>query len=176
LEKMFDTVKIIKAPTPCLYTYNNCTIVVYVDDLIINGPNVKEVTELKNIIKGLFVCTDAGAMKEYLGVLFERRDDGAFVLSQRQYLLNVLQRFGMEYCKPCTNRACPRKRLMNQVLPLVTQHFHSARRSAVCSISQLTLVLTSLIHGWNAGSCHGCTKCSRCCRCQATNALPFWNA
>jgi hypothetical protein len=90
LEKMFDTVKIIKAPTPCLYAYNNCTIVVYFDDVIISGPNVEEMTELKNIIKGLFVCTDAGAMKEYLGVLFERRDDGAFVLSQCQYLLNVL--------------------------------------------------------------------------------------
>jgi Reverse transcriptase (RNA-dependent DNA polymerase) len=53
LEKMFDTVKIIKAPTPCLYSYNNCTIMVYVDDLIISGPSVKKVTELKNIIKGL---------------------------------------------------------------------------------------------------------------------------
>jgi hypothetical protein len=61
---MFDTVKIIKAPTPCLYAYNNCIIVVYVDDLIISGPNVEEVTGLKNIIKGLVVCTDAGAMKE----------------------------------------------------------------------------------------------------------------
>jgi Reverse transcriptase (RNA-dependent DNA polymerase) len=90
LETMFDTVNIIKARKPCLYAYNNCTIVVYVDDLIISDPNVEEVTELKNIIKGLFVCTDAGAMKEYLSVLFERREDGAFVLSQRQYLLNVL--------------------------------------------------------------------------------------
>jgi Reverse transcriptase (RNA-dependent DNA polymerase) len=68
----------------------NCTIVIYVDDLIISGPNVEEGTELKNIMKGLFVCTDVGAMKEYLGVLFERRDDGAFVLSQRQYLLSIL--------------------------------------------------------------------------------------
>jgi hypothetical protein len=34
-------------------------------------------------------------MKEYLGVMFERRDDGTFVLSQRQYLLNILQRFGI---------------------------------------------------------------------------------
>jgi hypothetical protein len=58
--------------------------VVYVDDPIISGPNDKEVTELKNIIKGLFLCTDAGAMKEYLGVLFEPRDDGSFVLRQRQ--------------------------------------------------------------------------------------------
>jgi Reverse transcriptase (RNA-dependent DNA polymerase) len=98
---MFDTVNIIKANSPCLYAQNNCTIVVYVDDLIIIGPNVEEVTELKNIIKGLFVCTNAGAMKEYLGVLFDRRDDVAFVLNQRQYMLNVLQRFGMEYCKPC---------------------------------------------------------------------------
>jgi Reverse transcriptase (RNA-dependent DNA polymerase) len=109
LEKMFDTVKIIKAPTPCLYAYNNCTIVVYVGDRIISGPNVEEVTELKNIIKGLFVCTDAGALKEYLGVLFERRDDGAFVLSQRQYLLNVLQRFGKEDCKPCATPCVPKK-------------------------------------------------------------------
>jgi hypothetical protein len=113
LEKMFDTVIIIKAPTPCLYAYNNCTIVVYVDDIIISGPNVEEVTELKNIIKGLYVRTDAGAMKEYLGVLFERRDDGTFVLSQRQYLMNVLQRFGMEDCKPCAT-PCPRNLLMKK--------------------------------------------------------------
>jgi Reverse transcriptase (RNA-dependent DNA polymerase) len=109
LEKMFDTVKIIKAPTPCLYSYNICSIVVYVDDLIISGPNIEEVTELKNIIKGLFVCTDAGAMKEYLSALFERREDGEFVLSQRQYLLNVLQFFGMEYCKPCATPCMAKK-------------------------------------------------------------------
>jgi hypothetical protein len=113
LERMFDTVKIIKAPTPCLSAYNNCTIVVYVDDLIISGLNVEEVNKLKNIIKGLFVCTDAGAMKEYLGVLLERRDDGAFVLSQRQYLLHVLQRFGMEDCKPCAT-PCVHKKTIDE--------------------------------------------------------------
>jgi hypothetical protein len=47
LERMFGTVKIIRAPTPCLYTYKTCTILVYVDDLIISGPKVEEVTELK---------------------------------------------------------------------------------------------------------------------------------
>jgi Reverse transcriptase (RNA-dependent DNA polymerase) len=103
LEKMFDTVKIIKAPTPCLFAYNNCIIVVYVHDLIISGPSVEDVTELKNIITGLFLCTDAGAMKEYLGVLFERHDDGAFVLSQRQYFLNVLKRFGIGRLQAVSN-------------------------------------------------------------------------
>jgi hypothetical protein len=109
LKKMFDTVIIIKAPTPCLYAYNNCTIVVYVDDLTISGPNIEEATELKSIIMVLFVCREAGALKEYLGVLFERHEDGAFVLSQRQYLLNVLQRFGMEDCKPCATPCMPKK-------------------------------------------------------------------
>jgi hypothetical protein len=44
-----------------------------------------------------------------LGVLFERRDDGAIVLSQRQYLLNVLQRFGMEDFKPFATLCVPKK-------------------------------------------------------------------
>jgi Reverse transcriptase (RNA-dependent DNA polymerase) len=81
----------------------------HVDCLILSGPNVEEMSELKNIIKGLFVCTDAGAMTGYVGVLFERREDGAFVLSQRQYLLNVLQRFGMDDCKPCATPCMPKK-------------------------------------------------------------------
>jgi hypothetical protein len=67
------------------------------------------VTELKNMIKGLFVCTDAGVMKEYLGVMFERRDDGTLVLSQRQYLLSILQRFGVEECKPCETPCVPKE-------------------------------------------------------------------
>jgi hypothetical protein len=85
LKRVVDTVKIIKAQTPCLYAHNNCTIVVYVEYLKISGPSVEEITELKSNIKGFFVCTDAGAMKDFLGVLFDRRDDGALVLSQRQY-------------------------------------------------------------------------------------------
>jgi hypothetical protein len=48
-------------------------------------------------------------MNEYLGVMFERCDDGTFVLSQRQYLLNILQRFGMDECKPCSTPCVPKK-------------------------------------------------------------------
>jgi hypothetical protein len=44
-----------------------------------------------------------------LGVLFERLDDAAFALSQRQFLLNVLQRFGMEDCKPCATPCMTKK-------------------------------------------------------------------
>jgi hypothetical protein len=44
-----------------------------------------------------------------LGVLSERREDGAFLLSQRQYLLNVLQSFGLEDCKPCATPCVAKK-------------------------------------------------------------------
>jgi Reverse transcriptase (RNA-dependent DNA polymerase) len=143
LEKMFDIVKIIKAPTPCLHAYNSCAIVVYVEDLIISGPSVEEITELKNIIKGLSVCTVAGSMKEFLGVLFERRDDGEFVLSQRQYLLNVLLRFDMEYFKPCATPCVPKKTINEASIDMSYTSFSTSRRSAVCSISQLTRAPTS---------------------------------
>jgi hypothetical protein len=48
-------------------------------------------------------------MKEHLGVLFKHRDDGAFVLRQCQYLLNVPQRFSMKDCKPCATPCVPKK-------------------------------------------------------------------
>jgi hypothetical protein len=63
----------------------------------------------RNVLVSIFVCMDASAMKKYLGVLFERHDDVTFVLSQSQYLLNVLQRFGMEDCKPCATPCMPTK-------------------------------------------------------------------
>jgi hypothetical protein len=101
--------------------------VVYVDDLIISGPNVEEVTELNDIIKGLFVCTDAGAMKEYLGVLFERRDDGP-------RLLNVLQRFDMEDCKPCATPCMPKKTIdeASTDMSYTTFSFREAVGSLLC--------------------------------------------
>jgi hypothetical protein len=51
MERTFDTVKIFKAQTPCLYAYKACNIVIYVDDLIISGPTFEEVNEIRNAIK-----------------------------------------------------------------------------------------------------------------------------
>jgi Reverse transcriptase (RNA-dependent DNA polymerase) len=173
---VFDTVKTIKAPTPCLYAYNNCTIVVYLDDLIISGPSVEEVTELKSIIKGLFVCTDVGAMKEYLGVLFERREDGASVLSQRQYLLNVLQRFGMEDCKPCATLCVPKKSIDKASTDMSYTTF--PYREAVGSplhLSTHTRPDISFTVGM-LGCGMAAPSAQDVCRCQGTNALAFWDA
>jgi hypothetical protein len=66
-------------------------------------------------------------MKEYLDVLFERHDDGTFVLSRRQYLLNILKRFGLDDCKPCATPCVPKK-MMGAENTDTIDTFRSARR------------------------------------------------
>jgi hypothetical protein len=70
-----------------------------------------------------------------LGVLFEHRDDDAFVLSQRQYLLNVLQRFGLEDCKPCATPCMPKKTIDEASADMRYTTFPF--REAVCSLLYL---------------------------------------
>lgn len=45
--------------------------------------------------------TDIGPLHHFLGITVERRDDGLF-LSQRQYLLDILDHTSMRNCKPCS--------------------------------------------------------------------------
>jgi Reverse transcriptase (RNA-dependent DNA polymerase) len=101
LDRKFSVVSIIKTATPCLYRHKSTVIVVYVDDLVISGPTLTEVETVKVLFKSIFSCTYAGELKEVLGVRFQRRDDGAFVPSQAQYMKDVLERFGMQDSKPC---------------------------------------------------------------------------
>lgn len=45
--------------------------------------------------------TDMGPLHHFLGLSAERRVDGLF-LSQKQYMLDILDRAGMSDCKPCS--------------------------------------------------------------------------
>jgi hypothetical protein len=74
-------------------------------------------------------------MKEYL-VMFERRDDGTFVLSQLQYLLNILQQFGINECKPCATPCVPKKMMDAQNADTIDATF--SFREAVGSLLYLS--------------------------------------
>ena len=45
--------------------------------------------------------TDMGPLHHFLNLSIDRRVDGLF-LSQRQYMLDILDRAGMRDCKPCS--------------------------------------------------------------------------
>ena len=76
-------------------------VLVYVDDLIILSSNVETMSALKAKLEAEYKMTDLGELHYCLGVEFAR-DRGArsITMSQAKYVEEVLQRFGMEDCKP----------------------------------------------------------------------------
>jgi hypothetical protein len=74
-------------------------ITIYVDDLIVGGDNEKEVEHVKRLLKQKFDMKDLGELKFFLGIEDIRMAEGIW-LSQRQYALDMLSKYGMGGCKP----------------------------------------------------------------------------
>jgi hypothetical protein len=75
-------------------------LLLYVDDIVVTASST---SFLQRIIHGLrqeFSMTDMGALHHFLGVSVQRQSD-SLLLSQRQYILDILDRVGMLSCKPC---------------------------------------------------------------------------
>ncbi|SGY12315.1 BQ5605_C011g06463 [Microbotryum silenes-dioicae] len=73
---------------------DNYYIAVYVDDLLFIGPDLSEIDRVLNELDRLYGVKRLGNAEYILGVQLIRQAD-RIALSQRQYLLDVLARFGM---------------------------------------------------------------------------------
>jgi hypothetical protein len=74
-------------------------ITIYVDDLIVGGDNEKEIEHVKRLLKQKFDMKDLGELKFFLGIEIIRTPEGIWLL-QRQYVLDMLSKYGMVGCKP----------------------------------------------------------------------------
>ena len=74
-------------------------ICIYVDDLIVGGDNVATIEHVKTLLKQEFDMKDLGELRYFLGIEIIRTKEGIW-LSQRQYALNMLSKYGMADCKP----------------------------------------------------------------------------
>ena len=74
-------------------------IVIYVDDLILTDDSDSGMAEVKGLLKKKFEMKDLGELRYFLG-LEVIRCDAAIWLSQRQYSLDMLSKYGMTACKP----------------------------------------------------------------------------
>ena len=74
-------------------------ICIYVDDLIVGGDNVAEIEHVKTLLKQEFDMKDLGELRYFLGIEIVRTKEGIW-LSQRQYALDMLSKYGMADCKP----------------------------------------------------------------------------
>lgn len=75
-------------------------LIIYVDDIIIASRSISVVDALKKKLSLEFEMTDLNDVKMFLGLAIERdREKGVLQINQKQYLLSLLNRFGMGECK-----------------------------------------------------------------------------
>ncbi|KAJ0881528.1 putative RNA-directed DNA polymerase [Helianthus annuus] len=74
-------------------------LLVYVDDIVVTGNSLPEITRVKSCLSKSFQIKDLGILKYFLGI--EVLYSGGYVcLSQRKYCLELLNEFGYLGCKP----------------------------------------------------------------------------
>ncbi|XP_070679109.1 uncharacterized mitochondrial protein AtMg00810-like [Malus domestica] len=74
-------------------------VLIYVDDLIITGDNVSEITALKQSLHKKFAIKDLGNLKHFLGIEVATSSKQLF-LNQRKYVLDLLDEANITECKP----------------------------------------------------------------------------
>jgi hypothetical protein len=71
----------------------------YVDDIVLTASFEQLLRQTITDLEREFSLKDLGALHYFLGVVVTRSSDGMF-LSQRQYILDVLEHAGMSECNP----------------------------------------------------------------------------
>ena len=72
--------------------------VLYVDDMLLTGPNEKHIADFKDDLHASFEMSNLGHLHHYLGIQF-MQVDGEIALCQSKYIDTLLQCFGLEDCK-----------------------------------------------------------------------------
>jgi hypothetical protein len=91
---------------------------VFIDDMTIAAKTKEEIAQVKDELKAHFKLRDLGPTSWLLGVEIKRnRSKCSITLSQRQYILDILQRFNMEDCKPVSTPIDPSVRLSSSMSP-----------------------------------------------------------
>lgn len=92
-------------------------VLVYVDDLIIEGNDSRAISRFKTYLGECFHMKDLGSLKYFLGIEVARNQEGIF-LCQRKYTLDIISEVGLLGAKPAS-------------FPIVQQHKLALSRSAL---------------------------------------------
>ncbi|BBG94207.1 Ankyrin repeat family protein [Prunus dulcis] len=74
-------------------------LLIYVDDILINGNGQKAISSLKQFLQSRFKIKDFGDLKYFLGIEVSRSKQG-ICISQRKYTLDILKDSGILGAKP----------------------------------------------------------------------------
>ncbi|CAL1390263.1 unnamed protein product [Linum trigynum] len=125
-------------------------VLVYVDDLIVTGDDEEEINRTRMNLSIRFQIKELGELKQFLGFEVEKREDGLF-LSRRRYAIVLLEKFGLQECKPTTTPMEANVKLNSQEgkdLEDVTMY-----RQLVGSLIYLTLTRPDISYAVGVVSC-----------------------
>lgn len=96
----------------CLYAkqqqQQHSYIAVYVDDLIIISYDENEISAIKRKIANKFDIHDGGQLNYFLGMEIQRESTrGSISLCQKQFIINLLDKYGMQNCRPAATPLDP---------------------------------------------------------------------
>lgn len=84
------------------HTHNSFTaLLIYVDDLILAGNSIQEITAIKHFLHQQFKIRDLGNLKYFLGLEISRSQQGLYIC-QRKFALDILSDTGLLAAKPAT--------------------------------------------------------------------------
>jgi hypothetical protein len=90
---------------PSLFIYHrnmeSVYLLLYVDDIVLTASSEQLLRQTIMALEREFSLKDLGTLHYFLGVAVSRSSEGMF-LSQRQYIIDILDRAGMSECNPCS--------------------------------------------------------------------------
>jgi hypothetical protein len=90
---------------PSLFIYHrnmeSVYLLLYVDDIVLTASSEQLLRQTIMALEREFFLKDLGTLHYFLGVAVSRSSEGMF-LSQRQYIIDILDRAGMSECNPCS--------------------------------------------------------------------------
>ena len=120
---------------------------VFVDDITLAGKSKAAIQRVKDDLHKHFKLRDLGPTSWLLGVKIERdRSNRSLSISQCQYALDVLERYGFANCDPVSTPMDPGLRLSSDMAPSSpsdVREMHTTRLLAPSSISLWRRVQTS---------------------------------
>jgi hypothetical protein len=79
-------------------------LLLYVDDIVLTASSPELLRQIIVALQQQFLMKDLGELHHFLG-MHVQNSSGGLLLSQRQYILGILDRVGMAECKPCSTPA-----------------------------------------------------------------------
>lgn len=84
---------------PCLYTKKAEKDVIYitnhVDDIVVAATHINLINIFQSLMSQEFSIKNLGTLQYYLGIQFERDDNGVFYANQEKYIINKLHEFNL---------------------------------------------------------------------------------